>query len=398
MPSLCVVAGDPSGDAHAARLIEALRPTLPSLTVTGLGGEAMRRAGATLLMDLTATATIGPFDAARHVGAFWRARQLLTDHLRRARPDLAILVDFGDFNLPVIAPLVKRHHIPLVYYISPQVWAWGRWRLRFIRRYVDRMVVFFPFEEAFYRCRGIPVTWVGHPLVESVHPTMTREEALARFGLNPWRTTVGLLPGSRKAEVRRHLPLMLRAARRITWRMPGVQCLLPLAPTITRAWLDGFLASAGLEDLMAEVRIVEGAIADALQVMEVATIASGTATLEAALCEVPMVVVYRTSWPTYLTARLVVRVPRIAIVNVMAGRTVVPELIQHRARPARVVDCAVELLRNDAARERMRRALRQVTERLGPPGAVDRAARVVCEILSTNRSKVKVGSSKSSGP
>ena len=178
MPSLCFVAGDPSGDAHAARLITALRAREPSLAAAGLGGPAMQRAGVSLLDDLTKAAAIGPFDAARHLGRLLRAKRLLNEHLSRQRPDLVVLVDFGDFNLPVIAPLAKRHRLPVLYYISPQVWAWGRWRLAYIRRHVDRMVVFFPFEEAFYRRAGVPVTWVGHPLVESARPSMSREEAM----------------------------------------------------------------------------------------------------------------------------------------------------------------------------------------------------------------------------
>ena len=376
MPSIVFSAGDPSGDAHAARLIEALKATRPDLTFTGLGGPAMARAGASLLEDLTKTAAIGPFDAARHLAAFARAKRRLEEHLRATRPDLVILVDFGDFNLPVIAPLVKRHRIPIAYYISPQLWAWGRWRLRYIRRYIDRMIVFFPFEETFYRREGIPVTWVGHPLVESARPALSRDEAMRRFGLNPWRRTAGLLPGSRERELARHLPLMLAAARRIAWHMPGVQFLLPKSPAIPRATLEERLAPSGLD-----VRVSEGPISDALQLMEAAVVASGTATLEAALCETPMVVVYRTSWPTYLAARAVVRVPHIAMVNVMAQTCVVPEFVQHRATPRRVADAMSRLLRDEEWSAQMKAALRLVKKRLGPPGAVERAAKVVLEFL-----------------
>ncbi|MBI2105005.1 MAG: lipid-A-disaccharide synthase [Candidatus Omnitrophica bacterium] len=372
MPALCFVAGDPSGDAHAARLIATLRAREPSLTAAGLGGPAMQRAGMVLLDDLTKAAAIGPFDAARHLGRLRRAKRLLDEHLARKRPDLVVLVDFGDFNLPVIAPLAKRHRLPVLYYISPQVWAWGRWRLRYIRRYVDRMLVLFPFEEAFYQRAGIPVTWVGHPLADEARPALRREEAMGRFGLNGWRMTVGLLPGSRIDEVRRHLPLMLGTARQIQWRMPGVQFLLPRAPTVPREAIDPLAARSGLE-----IRVADGAVYDALQLMDAALIASGTATLEAACCGVPMVVVYRASWPTYLAARAVLRVPRIALVNVVAGRSVVPELLQHRATPARAAAALIELLRDEPRCERMKEELRAVREQLGPPGAVERAASVV---------------------
>ena len=380
MPSIVFSAGDPSGDAHAAHLIEALKARDPSLTFGGLGGPAMQQAGMTLLDDLTQAAAIGPFDATRHLSRLRRAKRLLDDHLRTHRPDLVILVDFGDFNLPVIAPLVKRHGIPILYYISPQVWAWGRWRLRYIKRYIDRMLVFFRFEETFYQQENIPVTWVGHPLVDHAKPNISKEEATKRFGVNPWRRTVGLLPGSRHQEVARHLPLMLSAARQIAWRMPGVQFLLPKAAGIERAPLEAAVNRCG-----ADVVITEGSVCDALQLMETAIVASGTATLEAALCGVPMAVVYKTSWPTYLAARMVVRVPDIALVNVVAGRRIVPEFVQGRASPEQLAAVLVELLRNGERRDAMKTALQEVKVKLGSAGAVERAAAVVLETLESQR-------------
>jgi len=377
MPSIVFVAGDPSGDAHAARLIETLKRRDPTLTFSGLGGPATQGAGCSLLDNLTAAAAIGPFDAARHLGRFTRAKRLLDEHLTAHRPDLVILVDFGDFNLPVIAPLVKRHGIPVCYYISPQLWAWGRWRLRFVQRYVDRMIVFFPFEEALYKAAGVPVTWVGHPLVEIAHPTMGKDEAVKRFGLNPWRMTVGLLPGSREREIARHLPLMLNAARRIAWQMPGIQFLLPRAPAVPASTIQSHLAHARVDICMAE-----GSVYDALQCMDAAIVASGTATLDTALSGVPMVVVYHTSWPTYLAAKLVLRIPHIALVNVVAGREIVPELVQHHARPSRIAADVVALLRNHERCEAMRKDLGEVGTKLGEPGAVDRVAETVLEMLA----------------
>ena len=373
MASICVVAGDPSGDAHAARLIHALKAQQPSLTFSGLGGPAMRAAGATLLDELTQTAAIGPFDALKHLGRYRAAARALDAHYTAHRPDLVILVDFGDFNLPVIAPLAKRHGLRVLYYISPQIWAWGRWRLRYVRRYVDHMIVFFPFEATLYERYGIPVTWVGHPLIETARPTMTREDAINRMGLNPWRRTVGLLPGSRDREIARHLPLMLAAARRIAWEMPGVQFLIPKAAGIAVERLQGAVSRARVD---AQI-VAQGTMADALQLMEAALVASGTATLEAALGGVPMAVVYRTSWPTYLAARVAVRLPHIALVNVVAGRGVVPEFIQHRATPQHLADAIVAWVRNDAGAREMKSRLQQIREQLGPPGAVERAARTV---------------------
>ncbi len=376
MPSLCVVAGDPSGDAHAARLIEALKPHLAGWTFSGLGGPAMQRAGVSLLDDLTSASAIGPFDALRHLGRFIRARRLLSAHLETQRPNLVILVDCGDFNLPIVAPLAKRFGCRVVYYISPQVWAWGRFRLRWIRRYVDHMLVLFPFEEECYRRAGVPVTWVGHPLVDLAKPCTPPQEALARYGLNPWRRTVGLLPGSRAHELARHLPLFLRTARRIAWRMPGVQFLLSCPPTTPASWFEQSLAHAAVD-----VHLAEGSLYDALQLMDAALVTSGTATLEAALCAVPMAVVYRTAWPTYLMARAVVRIPHIAMVNVVAQRQVVPEFLQHHATPQRLAEAIVGLLRDEARRTDMKTSLRDVTQRLGPPGGVSRAAHAVLDCL-----------------
>jgi lipid-A-disaccharide synthase len=377
MPSLLIVAGDPSGDAHAARLITTLRRQDPALAVTALGGPALQRAGATLLADLTQSAAIGPVDAARHLARFARAKRLLETHLTTQRPDAAILVDFGDFNLPIVAPLVKRHGVPLLYYISPQVWAWGRWRVRLIRRYIDQMVVFFRFEEEFYRAAGVPVTWVGHPLLDEAASAAPREPATQALGLNPWRRTVGLLPGSRGQEVARHLPLMLAAAERMAWHMPGLQFLLLKAPALPDAALQDLVRRAPIS-----VRLATAPAPEALALMDAAVVASGTATLETALAGVPMVVIYRASWPTYLAARLALRIPRIAMVNVVAQRAVVPELLQHQATPARIADTLLRLLRDDEACHVMREGLQEVRRRLGPPGAVDRAARAVTELLA----------------
>lgn len=387
MSSIVFSAGDPSGDVHAAHLIEALKAKDPSLRFSGLGGPAMASAGIALLDDLTKASAIGPFDAARHITRLLRAKRLFDDHLKSRRPDLVILVDFGDYNLPVMAPLAKRHGVPVLYYISPQLWAWGGWRMRYVKRFVDRMVVFFPFEEALYREAGVPVTWVGHPLADEARPSCSREEAFTRFGLNRWRRTVGLLPGSRDDEVRRHLPLMLAAAAKIAWHMPGVQFLLVKAPGVSGEAIAALRARVP----RSEVSLAEGDVYDALQVMEAAMVASGTATLEAALCSVPMAVVYRGSWPTYLTAKAVVRVPHIALVNVVAGKRLVPELIQHHATPEALAAEIMSLLRNEERAQMIKEGLKDVAAKLGPPGAVVRTASVVMELLGLQKAVGRAG-------
>ncbi|MBI2094166.1 MAG: lipid-A-disaccharide synthase [Candidatus Omnitrophica bacterium] len=376
MPSILFVAGDPSGDAHAASLIRSLRAKEPGLRFFALGGPAMAQAGAQLLDHLTAASAIGPFDAARHIGRFSKSLRTLKAHLQTQRPDLVILVDFGDFNLPFVAPLVKKFKIPILYYISPQLWAWGRWRLRLVQRYVDRMVVFFPFEEQLYRKANVAVSWVGHPLIDSAHPSESRETILKKLNLNPSRMNVGLLAGSRDKEISRHLPLMLKAAERAAWRMPGLQFIILRAASASEEPFQRALSRSPIE-----ARVVSGQAADILQLLDAAVVASGTVTLETALQEVPMVVVYRASWPTYWAARAVLRLPDIALVNVVANRRVVPELIQSQANPRRIAETLIQLLRDEKQRSIMKENLRQVRLALGSPGAVERAAAVVLETM-----------------
>lgn len=376
MPSIVFSAGDPSGDAHAARLIRALSLRPGQWSFAGLGGPAMAAAGMTLIENLTAAAAIGPFDAARHLSTLTRAKDRLAAHADAHRPDLAVLVDFGDYHLPAIAPLLKRRGIPVAYYISPQLWAWGRWRLRYVKQYVDRMIVLFRFEEEFYRKAGVPVTWAGHPLMEEAAPSRPVEDTAAMLGLNRHRRIVGLLPGSRAQEVRRHLPLMLAASRRIAEQMPGIQVLLPAAPGIDARPLRDALAASGLEG-----RVAEQPAREVLPVMDAAIVASGTATLETALAGVPMTVIYRTSWPTFLAARAVLRIPDIALVNVVAGRRIVPELLQHEATPARIAAEMLPLLRDQERVAGVKAELSTVKEKLGPPGAVERAADAIVELL-----------------
>ena len=373
MPSLFLVAGDPSGDAHGARLVTELSRLDPTLTFTGLGGPHMRQAGVELLDDLTTASSIGPFDAATHLGHFVEVRRRIAEALAARRPDAVILIDFGDFNLPVVAPLAKRAGARVLYYVSPQLWAWGAFRLRWVRRYVDHMLVLFKFEEDFYRQRGVPVTWVGHPLADRVGATPeSRDPLYATLGLNPARMTVGLLPGSRASEVRRHVPLMLAAARRMAWHMPGLQFLLPKSPGLSPALFSNAANSDGLALILHE-----GHMDRCLGAMDAALVASGTATVETALRGVPMAVVYRTSWPTYLAAKSVVRVPHVAMVNVMAGRAIVPEFVQGQATPNRLAEAVVGILRDKTRQDHMRQDYQLVRDQLGSPGAATRAAREV---------------------
>lgn len=375
MKQICWVAGDHSGDAHAAGLMRALLAKQSELKFSGLGGPLMQAAGMDLLTDLTQASAIGPSDALKHFGFLKQARRQFENHIAETKPDLVVLVDFGDFNLPFIAPLVKKQGIRLAYYISPQLWAWGRWRLKYVKRHVDRMIVFFPFEKEFYEREGVPATWVGHPIIEETLPTESGQTTADKLNLNEWRMTVGLLPGSRSSEVRRLLPDMIQAAERLQERMPGLQFVLSQSPNLpTDAYRAAYKTDCALT-------LTQEPLRNILQTLDAAIVASGTATLQTALHQVPMTVVYKTTWPTFLMARTVLRIPNIALVNVLAQKRLVPELLQHRASGRAIADCMLPLLRDVKRIEAIRQELEAVKNRLGIPGAVGRAAEAIIELL-----------------
>ncbi len=380
---LLVVAGEASGDLHGARLIEALRelapgPGLDTLETFGLGGAEMRRAGCATVADSAEISVVGITEALRVLG---RARQIfaaLLAEVDRRPPRAAVLIDFPEFNLR-LARQLKRRGIPVLYYISPQVWAWRRRRVKTIARVVDRMLVLFPFEVGFYRGAGVPAVHVGHPLVDEVPELPSLWDRAApdgeAGGEGPYR--LALLPGSRRSEVEALLPAMLGAARLLAAELP-VQVRLILAPTVPRELVEEAIELAGLPvEVVAEDRF--RAIADS----HLALCASGTATLEVGLLGTPMIVVYRLAAWTYLLGRMLVRLPYISLVNLVLGRPAVPELIQGEARPERIAAAARDLLSDPAAVVRMRRAEGELRGRLGEGGASRRAAAEVAAFLST---------------
>ena len=373
---LVLVAGEASGDLHGAALVEALRAADPTLEFSGIGGPRMRQAGAALTDDLTQLALIGVVDVLRHFATFRRVFYRLLDHIDTWKPDAVICIDYPGFNLR-LAREVKRRRLPLIYYISPQVWAWHQSRVRLIREVVDHLVVILPFEPDFYRPHGIRADFVGHPLLDLVRPTATRETFLAGEGFPPTATTIALAPGSRIGEINRHLPLMLEAAARIAKAHPQTQFLLPTLPTLPETIYAQHLQRH--RDLA--LRIVPGKMYDALNAADLVLVASGTATLETAIAGRPMIIVYTTSFWTWLPARLMVRLPYIGLVNVVAGKQVVPELIQFDATPERLVREALTILDDPQRQETMRRELTAVKAKLGEPGAAARAARSILNYL-----------------
>ena len=369
---LLVVAGEASGDLHGARLLSELRRRVPDLTAFGLGGDEMRAAGLQAVAHSSEISVVGITEVLKILP---RAREVFADLLReveRRRPGLAVLIDFPDFNLR-LAKELKGRGLEVVYYISPQVWAWRRGRIKTIARLVDRMLVLFPFEADFYREHGVDVVHVGHPLVDEV-PALPQAWDREEPAGGPFR--VALLPGSRRSEVEALLPTLLESVRRLAARLP-VEARIIRAPTIPAELLDEAVELAGLPvEIVAEDRFA--AIADS----HLAICASGTATLEVGLLGTPMIMVYRLASWTYALARLMVRLPNVSLVNLVLGRRVVPELIQGAANPGRIAAEAERLLTDAAERNRMREGLAEVRGRLGEGGASRRAAGEVAELLA----------------
>jgi len=339
--------------------------------VTGLGGEHLRASGARLVDDYRGLAVTGLVEALRVVPRSWAVYQRLVEVARVERPDVFVAVDFPEINFRV-ARRVRRLGIPVVYYIPPQLWAWRGSRIDQIRDFASRVLVIFPFEEAIYRKAGIPVEFVGHPLLELARAGRPRTEFLREIGADPAARTVALLPGSRPSEVSRILPVLWAAARRVAEAVPNVQVVVARAPHLDDSLFDGAPVLGGRRPV-----VVEGRSDDVLAAADVVATASGTATVQTAIHGVPMVVVYRLSPVTYALGRRFVRVSTYAMANLIAGRTIVPELIQEQCTPEAVADELVRYLVDPAHAARTREALGLVRESLGPGGASARAARAV---------------------
>ncbi|HXU37553.1 MAG TPA: lipid-A-disaccharide synthase [Blastocatellia bacterium] len=415
-----IVAGEASGDKHGASLARALKRLYPEIRfdLFGSGGEEMRAAGVETLVDAREVAIIGVPEIARALGKLYRAYRTLIKAARSRRPSAIVLIDWPDFNMR-LAKKLHRAGFKIVYYVSPQVWAWRKYRVKALRRDVDRMLVILPFEEAFYERAGIAVEYVGHPLAEAVRATLSRDEFCHHHGLDPARPIFALLPGSRQKEIHYHLPLMLDAAKRLRIEELRIadcglrnqeparaqlnpqsaihnpqffdpQFIIPLASTVRREEVEaitgqareGRAKQASGDAAEIDVAIVEGDTYNALCYSEIAVVASGTATVEAALAGTPMVIIYRGSEINWRLIRPLIHLDTFGMVNLIAGRRIVPELIQHDANGERIASEIQSIVSDPARLSRMREdlgAVRQVlTAREG--SAAERAARSVIEI------------------
>lgn len=377
---IMIIAGEASGELHGAGVVAALKARRPEIDILGIGGDRMEKAGCELVYHIERFSVMGLTEVLRHLPFVRRALRRLDGLLESRRPDLLVLIDYPDFNLR-LARKARSRGIPVLYYISPQVWAWRARRIRTIVKLVDCMAVVFPFEEALYEKAGGKVVFVGHPLLEVLESRQTRTDFCAGAGLDPDRPIIGLLPGSRTMEVERMLPAMVGTLSAVQRDLSGVQGVIGLAPTVSRSDLAACLAgNAGLEDARG-MPVVENSTYEVMNHADLLLVTSGTATLESACFGTPLLVLYRMSRLSWWIARRLVNIPDIGLVNVVAGRRVAPEFLQDEVDPTVLSPVVLDLLREPQKRRAMTRELREVRDRLGTPGASSRVAELALDLM-----------------
>lgn len=374
-PKLLIVAGEVSGDLHGAKLARALFIRRPEARIYGLGGRGMRSTDVNLLADISGGGIVGITEVLSHLRFIINSYRILSSFIRKERPDLVILVDFPDFNLR-LAKVAKREGIPVIYYISPQIWAWRGGRIKTIANLVDKMLVILPFEEEIYKRAGVDCEFVGHPLLDEVGEIGSKEDYCKRLGLKKDDPIIGLLPGSRRSELVNLLPPMIEASGLIRKEIKNPQFIIPLAPSLN--YQD---AKVILEKYEIDITIVEGRADEVIGVSDLIIVASGTVTLQAAVLNTPMVIIYKVSPVSYLLARFLVKVENIGLVNIVAGKMIVPELVQDEAEPRKIAEESLLILRDEARASKMKEDLKAVKRSLGMPGASLRGAEIVLEFL-----------------
>jgi lipid-A-disaccharide synthase len=360
-----MIAGEASGDLHGSGVVRELKRLQPDVEVFGIGGDKMRQQGMELVYHIRELSFMGFVEVVKHLPLIRSVERTLTQLLLLKRPDVVVLIDYPGFNLR-FAKKAKQAGIKVLYYISPQVWAWHRSRVKSMKPVVDKMLVIFPFEEEFYREEGIDVEFVGHPLLEVLETGLDRKGFFRRFDLTAGKKLLALIPGSRMQEIHMIFPVMLEAARRIA-RTSDMEVAISVAPTLDEKLFRTFYNIDGFH-------LVKGATYELMEHADFALVTSGTATLETAYFGTPMFVLYRTSWFTYLIGRLLVRVKNIGLVNIVAGRKIVPEYIQHEATAERIAGDALVFLSDEEKIQKMKEDLSVVKGRLGSAGASQRVA------------------------
>jgi len=372
---ILIVAGEASGDLHASHLVKAMLEMEPGLQFYGMGGEKLKEAGALILSDISELSVMGITEVVSHLGRIYRVFKRLEKFLKNDQPDLIILIDYPDFNLR-LAKAAKRCDIPVLYYISPQIWAWRTSRIKKIGKLVNKMIVVFPFELSLYEREGIDVSFVGHPLLDIVKDKKSREENIKRFGLDEQKITIGLMPGSRLSEAKKILPPMIESAQQLSRQFGNLQFILPVAPGLKKEEIVRLT-----EDTDLTITIADDSIYEVIDISYLVIVASGTATLETALLSTPMVIIYKMSPLTYLVGRKLVKVDHIGMANIIAGKKVVPELIQNEATAERITLEATRMLEDSLYHQSICEELASTNKKLGKPGASKRAAKIALKML-----------------
>ena len=365
-----IVAGEPSGDLHAARVASKLNDLAPGIHLTGMGGDLMEQSGVRLIYHIRDSAVMGIGEVVASIPAFLKKRGHLKRFIRERKPDALLLVDFAEFNVG-LARFANRLGIPVIYYIPPKAWAWRPQRAKKIAKYASIVASIFPFEATFYRHAGANVKFVGHPLVDFAQSDLSREEARRTLNLREKSPVLGLMPGSRRREVDRLLPVMLEVAHHIRQSLPDCQFILPLAPSIQPESLPK----------MPFVNLVKGNTYHSMRASDLMLIASGTATLEAACLGTPMIVIYKMSRLSWWTVKSLANIDLSGLPNIVAGREIVPELLQNDAQPSQITPIALKLLQSLDARKSQQEELRKVYAQLGNPGAAERTAQIILDCL-----------------
>lgn len=367
-------AGEDSGDQHAANVFLALKKQNLNICAMGMGGTKMRQAGIHIHYDCANMSVIGVVEVVKHYTKIRRVLKKMQQLISKQRPDLLICVDYKEFNLK-LARFAKQQGIKVLFYVSPQVWAWRSKRVITYGQAIDMMAVIFPFEVVYYEAENIPVRYVGHPSVDKVKPLRCKADAIKLFQLNPQAPIIGLLPGSRVNEIKRMLPVMLEAANKIQIENPEAQFLLPQANSISDELLTHYLQNT-------QVQVIKNQPYDVIQCCDAIITSSGTVTLEIALLTIPMVIIYKLSMLTYLLGRLLITIDKIGLPNIIAGKKIVPELIQHQASGEKIAAEIIPILKNNASAQTMRAELNQVKTNLGQGGGSENMAMLVLEMLA----------------
>ncbi|MDP2942308.1 MAG: lipid-A-disaccharide synthase [Candidatus Omnitrophota bacterium] len=375
--TIMIIAGEASGDLHGSSLASSLKAIDPDLRLIGMGGEKMIKAGVESYQNIEDLSVIGLGEVLSNLGKFTAVFRCLVGRLDSEKPDCVVLIDYPEFNLR-FAKEAKKRNIPVIYYISPQIWAWRKGRVKIVKKFIEKMLVIFAFEKEFYEKEAVAAEFVGHPLLDVVRPRFSREEFLKLQGLADNKKILALLPGSRQIEVIRNLPVMLKAAGIIKNKLDDdIQFVIAKPKEI-----KGEIYAEILKDCRLKPKIIEDYPYDCVNAADLVLVASGTATLETAILEKPMLIIYKVSLLTWLVGKMLVKIPDIGLVNIVAGARIVPEFIQFDATAEKIADEAIGLISSPEKINKVKINLRAVKEKLGGPGASRRAAEIILDCFA----------------